>query len=56
MIHNLRIDNGRKSSFKNYWKIVEEQIEELQATAVDDKRHELISGFFCIISNVPSTT
>ena len=33
----MRVHNGHKSSFDNYWQIVKQKIEELQATAVDDR-------------------
>ena len=49
VIHDLRIHKGRESLFENYWKILEEKIEEFQATAIDDRRHGL-TCFFCIIS------
>ena len=45
----MRVHNGHKSSFDNYWQIVKQKIEELQATAVDDRRHGLATGFFISI-------
>ena len=50
VIRDLQIHNGCKSSFEKHWKIVEEKIKELQATAVDDRWHGLTSGFFSIVS------
>ena len=49
IVRDLRVHNGHKSSFDNYWRIVKQKIEELQATAVDDRRHGLATGFFILI-------
>ena len=56
IIRDLRVNNSRKAKYHNFWDVAEKKIEELQAAAVDDRRHsdtqdsEVISYMALVIS------
>ena len=39
IIRDMRVNNGRKEAFDTFWEVTEKKLEELQAAAVDDRRH-----------------
>ena len=51
VLRDLRVNNGKKELFDTFWDVAEKKIEELQAAAVDYRRHAQVTTDGEVVSN-----